>query len=320
MAHFDLPLRSRKDLARAAQLRNLANPTHPSLDDSYFPPPPSRAMWRRGINPGNMNINPYFTFNNPLNQPTLYPPQNNAFGFDPTAYGGPGPYTRCSNAYTDSDIRSSSSESNKTDNAPVSFPKAARALYEVLDAAENFTHHMQAQFLQDTANMRWYVDEATISHLWNRLITWDGHAISSPEPNPTTNNNTDPSPTHPPHQVFSTHAQRILRAIETWQTSTPLSPHEWTSLRSRGSVLREEDVRLAWRKLRVGCGAVEELLEGVKGERRRCPSLLRELASVRDALVGIREVWAGSLGGAGEGVGAVPEEGEGGRGGVLMGV
>lgn len=54
-----------------------------------------------------------------------------------------------------------------------------------------------------------------------------------------------------------------------------------------------EDVRVAWKKLEVGCAALEVLVEGVRAERKRCAALVRELASAVDVLQGIREIWDG---------------------------
>lgn len=57
--------------------------------------------------------------------------------------------------------------------------------------------------------------------------------------------------------------------------------------------MRAEDVRVAWKKLEVGCAALEELVEGVWAERKRCAALVRELTSGVEVLQGIMEVWDG---------------------------
>lgn len=271
MAHFDIPLRNRKDLSRAAQMRTfgaLGRPfgsrsaTSANYEDAYMPSPRPRFDRNR--------VNPYY--------PSPVSPYQTDQSFGPDF-----PNTFSSYRPTSSYPRQRSPEYST--NARLSFPKAMRALHHALHAALSHAVRLDETFKNE---MRYvpYADERTRAHLWKLKVEFNGWNAEA-DPTPEMSNQFEP---------FAKYASRLLDAIEDIHNAEHPSSHDWPELRQRGGggyddLVEMEDVRLAMKKLDVSFGAMMELLDGVKAERQRCVVLIRELRSAVEILETIRVVW-----------------------------
>lgn len=264
MANFDLPLRNRKDLARAAQLRNFAmvgRPFNPrsavpaDYDDPYLPV--SRRRPDRSLS------TPYYN----SSFPSFSTDQNSDARYSDTYNYRPASYPRRAGA-----------DYNRGTRLP--FDKAARALYRALDGAINQAQRLEGDFESEMGILP-YADERTRAYLWTLKVEYRGW-------------NVDPkAPAHIANQVdfFAKYAGNLLDAIEDMRHAEHPSSHDWEGRRGGYEVVTMEDVRFAMKKLGVSFGAVAELLEGVKGDKQRCAVLVKELASAMDILNGIKETW-----------------------------
>lgn len=267
MANFDLPLRDRKDLARAAQLRNFAMVGRPfnarsalpaDHDDLYSP------LSRR--RPDRSLSTPYY--NNSLASYNL--DQSSATRFADTYNCRPASYPcRAGAVY------------NHSPRLP--FDKAARSLYRALDGVLRHIYHLENTFKEDMRAVP-YADERTRAHLWTLKVEYRGWNADVDAP-PDVNDRVD---------YFGKHAGRLLDAIEDMRHTEHPSSHDWSG-EQRGDggyqAVTMEDVRFATKKLGVSFGAVAELLEGVKVDKQRCVVLARELRSALDILKGIQQSW-----------------------------
>jgi len=275
MANFDLPLRNRKDLARAAQLRNLAmvgRPFNPrsTLPADYEDPylPVSRRRPDRSLS------TPYYN----TSLASFAPEQNNDVRFSDTYNYRPASYPRRAGA-----------DYNNSTRLP--FDKAARALYRALDGVLRHVDWLDETFKREMGAVP-YADERTRAHLWTLKVEYRGWNVEADAP-PDINDRVD---------YFGKHAGRLLDAIEDMRHAEHPSAHDWScEQRSEGSyaAVTMEDVRFAMKKLGVSFGAVAELLEGVKVDKQRCAVLVRELRSAIDILKGIEQAWEVSRNGKG---------------------
>lgn len=267
MANFDLPLRNRKDLARAARLCNFAMvgpPFNPrsalpaDYDDPYLPV--SRRRPDRSLSA------PYC--NTSLASYNL--DQSRATRFADTYNYSPASYPRRTGAEYNHGPR-------------LSFDKAARSLYRALDGVLRHIYHLEDTFKEDMRAVP-YADERTRAHLWTLKVEYRGWNADVDAP-PDINDRVE---------YFGKHAGRLLDAIEDMRHAEHPSSHDWSG-EQRGDggyqAATMEDVRFAMKKLGVSFGAVAELLEGVKMDKQRCVVLARELRSALDILKGIQQSW-----------------------------
>lgn len=272
MANFDLPLRSRKDLARAAQLRNLAmvgRPFNPrsALPAEYEDPylPVSRRRPDRSLS------TPYH--NTPLASYNL--DQSSDARFSDTYNYRPASYPRRAGA-----------DYNRGTRLP--FDKAARGLYRALEGAIREASRLERDFDNEMRFLP-YADERTRAHLWTLKVEYRGW-------------NVDPeAPADIANQVdfFAKYAGQLLDVIEDMRHAERPSSHEREGQRGAYETVAMEDVRFAMKKLGVSFGAVAELLEGIKADKQRFGVLLRELRSASEIMLGIREVWEAPRNGKG---------------------
>ena len=288
MANFDLPLRNRKDLARAAQLRNFAmvgRPFNPrsalpaDYDDPYLPV--SRRRPDRSLS------TPYY--NTSLASYNL--DQSSDARFSDTYNYRPASYPR-----------RAGSDYNQGPRLP--FDKAARSLYHALDGVLRHIYDLEDTFKEDMRAVP-YADERTRAHLWTLKVEYRGWNADVDAP-PDIKDRVD---------YFGKHAGRLLDAIEDMRHAEHPSSHDWSGeQRGDGSyeAVTMEDVRFAMKKLGVSFGAVAELLEGVKVDKQRCVVLARELRSALDILKGIQQTWevprSGKGGFRGDVAGAAPAD------------
>ncbi|GAB7324782.1 hypothetical protein MBLNU13_g08630t1 [Cladosporium sp. NU13] len=265
MANFDLPLRNRKDLVRAAQLRNFAvvgRPFNPrsalpaDYDDPYLPV--SRRRPDRSLS------TPYH--NTSLASYNL--DQSSDARFSDTYNYRPASYPRRNGA-----------DYNNGPRLP--FDKAARALHRALDGAFREASRLEQDFNSEMSILP-YADERTRAHLWTLKVEYRCWNVDAS------------TPSHIASQVdfFAKYAGILLDAIEDMRHAEHPSMHDWAGGQRGGyEVVTMEDVRFAMKKLGVSFGAVAELLEGVKVEKQRCAVLLKELRSAMDILEGMKETW-----------------------------
>lgn len=145
------------------------------------------------------------------------------------------------------------------------FTKAARTLHDALDRALKYTEQLEPDFHYETALIAPYMDDATRTRLCSLKLDFlpnSSNNIPTESTSTTTNNTAKPTPTTP----FSTHAARVLTAMEIWRNTEQPTARDWEDLRERGSISSVEDVRLAWRKVKVSCRAIGGLFEWVRGE------------------------------------------------------
>lgn len=270
MAPFDLPLRNRKDLARAAQLRNFAMVGRPSNPRSVLPADyddPYLPISRR--RPDRTLSNPYYT--------SLLPSYNSDQSTDTRS---PDPYTYRPASYP---------RRTSADYTRLPFAQAARALHRALDGAYRHIDWLEEVFNKEMSTIP-YADERARAYLWTLKVEYRGWNADVDAP-PDINDRVD---------YFGKHAGRLLDAIEDMRNAErPSLGQEWRSgsegrgdgggLGYRGVTM--EDVRFAMKKLGVSFGAVAELLEGIKVDKQRCAVLIRELRSAIEILKGIEEVW-----------------------------
>jgi len=267
MASFDLPLRNRKDIAHAAQLRNFAMVGRPfnsrsalpaDYDDPYLPV--SRRRSDRSL------TTPYY--NTSLASYSL--DQTSDARFSDTYSYRPASYPRRAGA-----------DYNHGPRLP--FDKAARSLYRALDGVLRHIYHLEDTFKEDMRAVP-YADERTRAHLWTLKVEYRGWNADVDAP-PDINDRVD---------YFGKHAGRLLDAIEDMRHAEHPSSHDWSG-EQRGDggyeAVTMEDLRFAMKKLGVSFGAVAELLEGVKVDKQRCVVLARELRSALDILKGIQQSW-----------------------------
>jgi hypothetical protein len=201
MSHFDLPVRNRKDLARAAQLRSLALarpvlPSSPYGNNTY--PSPNR----RSIRPSRNNMTNNST-TNPYYLPTLLDPYLTSSQTDihlldnlaPKPYyhpSSPSPYhhhhssssldnnhnhpssssaTGSSSSYP----RRSLHSSNPHHSSPTrpSFQKAARALSVALLNAYHQAERLEGDFAAETRYLH-YADQRVLALLWRSKVGFSG--------------------------------------------------------------------------------------------------------------------------------------------------
>lgn len=264
MASFDLPLRNRKDLARAAQLRNLAvagRPFNPrsalpaDYDDSYLPV--SRRRPDRSLS------TPYYNTSFPSFNPDLSSDErfSDTYNYRPASYP-----------------RRTGSDHNNSTRLP--YDKAASALYRALDSAAREASRLEQDFDSEMGILP-YADERTRAYLWTLKVEYRGWNVDA---------NT---PSHIANQVdfFAKYAGLLLDAIEDMRHAEHPLRHDWEGQRGGYEVVTMEDVRFAMKKLAVSFGAVAELLEGVKADKQRCAVLIKELRSAMDILKGVEETW-----------------------------
>lgn len=272
MANFDLPLRNRKDLARAAQLRNFAMVGRPfnsrsalpvDYDDPYLPVSrrrPDRSLstpyYNTSLAAYNLDQSSDARFSDTYNcRPTSYPRRNGA-------------------------------DYNHGPRLP--FDKAARALHRALDGAWREAARLEREYDSEMGILP-YADERTRAHLWTLKVEYRGWNVDAS------------TPPHLANQVdfFAKYAGNLLDAVEDMRHAEHPSMHDWAGQRGGYEVVTMEDVRFAMKKLGVSFGAVAELLEGVKVEKQRCAVLVKELRSAMDILEGIKETWEVSRNGKG---------------------
>lgn len=157
MANFDLPLRNRKDLARAAQLCNFAMagpPFNPrsalpaDYDDPYLPV--SRRRPDRSLSA------PYYD----TSLASYNLDQSRAARFADTYNYRPASYPRRTGAEYNHGPR-------------LSFDKAARSLYRALDGVLRHIYHLEDTFKEDVRAVP-YADERTRAHLWTLKVEYRG--------------------------------------------------------------------------------------------------------------------------------------------------
>ena len=210
MSHFDLPVRNRKDLARAAQLRSLALarpvlPSTPYGNNTYLPSNRRATTPSRNIMTSNLNntTNPYYL--NALLNPYLTPDQTSSTELhllntlSPKSYyrptSSPSPYHNHNNDnsssldpnHPSSSISSSSSSSyprrslhsppkthhhNSPPHRP-SFQKAARALSAALSNTHHQAERLESNFAAETQYLH-YADERVLALLWRAKVGFCG--------------------------------------------------------------------------------------------------------------------------------------------------
>lgn len=285
MAHFDLPLRTRKDIARTAQLRNLALSRAPrsmsmsalpvNYNNTFLSSPrrrPERPIIEKGI--------PYLNYGDPDPEPDIRT-------CIPQLFTNDAPPTYRPSSYPRREEVPSSSSSPRT-----SFSKAAYTLYWALNYAIHAADRLERDFAAETQYLS-YADERTRSHLWTLKLSYRGWQ----------DGDANVPPPDDKADYFATRAGRLLDAIEDMRDADYPSSRDWADMTQRSSGgggryeggVGMEDVRLAMKKLWVSFGAIKELLEGVRVERGRCAVLVREMRSAWDTLNGIKEVWDRSL-------------------------
>lgn len=267
MANFDLPLRNRKDLARAAQLRSLAIVGPPfnsrsalpaDYDDPYLPVPrrrPDRSLSTPFYNASLASYN--------LDQ-TSGTRFSDTYNYHPASYP-----------------RRNGTDYNHGPRLP--FDKAARSLYRALDGVLRHIYHLEDTFQEDMRAVP-YADDRTRAHLWTLKVEYRGWNTDVDAP-PDINDRVD---------YFGKHAGRLLDAIEDMRHAEHPSSHNWSGAQwgdASYEGVTMEDLRFAMKKLGVSFGAVAELLEGVKVDKQRCVVLVRELRSAIDILKGIEQTW-----------------------------
>ena len=267
MANFDLPLRNRKDLARAAQLRNFTTVDRPfnpraalpaDYDDSYLPVPRRR--------PDRSLSTPYYN----ASLASYNIDQSSNSRFSDTYNYRPASYPRRNGA-------------DYSNGPRLPFDKAARGLYRALDGVLRHIYHLEDTFKEDMRAIP-YADERTRAHLWTLKVEYRGWNADIDAP-PDINDRVE---------YFGKHAGRLLDAIEDMRHAEHPSSHGWSGeQRADGSyeTVTVEDVRFAMKRLGVSFGAVAELLEVVKVDKQRCVVLARELRSAIDILKGIQQSW-----------------------------
>jgi hypothetical protein len=266
MANFDLPLRNRKDLARAAQLRNFAMVGRPFNPRSAVPADyddPCLPVSRR--RPDRSLSTPYY--NTSLAPYNL--DQSNDTRFSDTYNYRPASYPR----------RTGAVDYNRGTRLP--YDKAARALQRALEGALREAQRLEGDFESEMSILP-YVDERTRAYLWTLKVEYRGWNVVDVK-----------APAHIANQVdfFAKYAENLLDAIEDMRHAEHPSSHDWEGQRGGYEVATMEDVRLAMKKLGVGFGAVAELLEGIKVDKQRCAVLVKELISAIDILKDIKETW-----------------------------
>ena len=289
MATFDLPLRNRKDLARAAQLRNFAivsgrsfNPRStlpPDYDDDDDNDPYLPISRRR---PHRSLSTPYYNTTYPFT-PFFTPEQT-----PETPFQDPYTHPHLPTSYP----RRTSYTSNNPNPTRLPFATAARALHRALDGTLRQALRLQQDYDNEMRILP-YADERTRAHLWTLKVEYRGWNADADAP-PDIANQVD---------FFAKYAECLLDAMEDMRCaerpSGPSGQRDWEMVGSGlgrggyegGGGVTMEDLRLAMKKLGVSFGAVGELLEGVKGDRQRCGVLVRELKCAMEILKGVEEVW-----------------------------
>ncbi|KAM0696502.1 hypothetical protein Q7P36_003750 [Cladosporium allicinum] len=203
MSHFDLPVRNRKDLARAAQLRSLAlarPPSTPYGNNTYLPSNRRATRPSRNIMTSNLNntTNPYYL--NAVLDPYLTPDQTSSTEhhllntLSPKSYyrptSSPSPYHNSNNNSSTLDLNhppssiSSSSYPRRSLHSPPnthhtspphrpSFQKAARALSAALSNAYRQAERLESKFAAETQYLH-YADERVLALLWRARVGFCG--------------------------------------------------------------------------------------------------------------------------------------------------
>lgn len=209
MSHFDLPVRNRKDLARAAQLRSLALarpvlPPSPYGNNTYLPQSRRATRNPRNILASNLNntTDPYYL--DALLDPYLTPEQTSSNTdlhllntLSPTKpyYGptpSPSPYHHSNNNSSLDNNNHSPSPSTTTSSYPrrrsfpsrpnphnspprhrPSFQKSARALSAALTTTHHQAERLESNFAAEIQYLH-YADERVLALLWRAKVGFCG--------------------------------------------------------------------------------------------------------------------------------------------------
>jgi hypothetical protein len=200
MSHFDLPVRNRKDLGRAAQLRSLALarpvlPSSPYGNNTY--PSPNRRSIRPSRNnmTNNSTTNPYYLptlldpyltssqtdlhllnnltqakpYYHPTSSPSPYHHHNSSSSLDNNHHSAP------STTSSSSHPRRSPHSLNPHHSSPTrpSFQKAARALSAAVLNAYHQAERLEGDFAAETRYLH-YADQRVLALLWRSKVGFCG--------------------------------------------------------------------------------------------------------------------------------------------------
>lgn len=263
-----MPIRARRDLQRAAQMRAMiSNSNRPG--SQYGLDPLNR---RAGL--GHRN-----SFN------------GRSGSFPPPYYGLGSPFTP-SSAYTapfSPSLRSPTPASTSSGYRPgrsrsgrvlATFAKAARTLYDALDPAMTFNLHFEGDFASEVGPLHAYIEPKLIEHLWRAKVEWDGVDKWTQY--------TEGARPRADCLTFGDHAARLLDAMDTWRENGHISPRDTYELDGKMS---PQDVMTTVQKLDISLQAIEGLLEAVRMDRKRHQALVKELRSAHALLGDLQELW-----------------------------